>query len=276
MNYSEEQLSLVEISRACTTSIIRPKLILACDLYRRFTSLHASIGIVVHQQAPVPEIWHDLYPLTFERDVKPLKDILNEPFSFSMMMQSFSMQLTSQSHGRIKSHTNASDQPLTGEVNLLQSQTNHLLSSLGTQYHTRRALMVSIPLQRQWQFHLIMLRQRGQALPHHYPIEQLNQFSEITRDLLNSAIHEHLNTSAGPSPEPALSTITRDDYLKKLSHAESHVLELLEKKMTEKSIAQELDRSPNTVHVHVKNIYRKLDVNSRSQLLQKISQTNNN
>lgn len=36
--------------------------------------------------------------------------------------------------------------------------------------------------------------------------------------------------------------------------------------MTERAIAAKLDRSPNTVHVHVRNIYRKFNVTSRKML----------
>ncbi len=51
-----------------------------------------------------------------------------------------------------------------------------------------------------------------------------------------------------------------------LSQTESKVLELLAKRLTEKQIAEQLGRSHNTVHVHIRNIYRKLGVTKRSML----------
>lgn len=51
-----------------------------------------------------------------------------------------------------------------------------------------------------------------------------------------------------------------------LSVTEKAVLKLLMRGMTERAAAEELGRSPNTVHVHVRNIYRKLGVSSRKML----------
>ena len=51
-----------------------------------------------------------------------------------------------------------------------------------------------------------------------------------------------------------------------LSPTEKRVCSLLLQRLTEQLIAEHLDRSPNTVHVHVRNIYRKLGVQTRKQL----------
>ena len=50
------------------------------------------------------------------------------------------------------------------------------------------------------------------------------------------------------------------------SPTERVVLRLLIKGMTERQAAAELGRSHNTVHVHIRNIYRKLAVTSRKML----------
>ena len=52
-----------------------------------------------------------------------------------------------------------------------------------------------------------------------------------------------------------------------LSPTELVVLRLLSTGHSERQAAEELDRSPNTVHVHIRNIYRKLGVNSRAMLM---------
>lgn len=56
------------------------------------------------------------------------------------------------------------------------------------------------------------------------------------------------------------------DALSRLSETERKVLDLLMMGMTERQAADQIGRSPHTVHVHVKNVYRKLDVTSRRQL----------
>jgi len=41
---------------------------------------------------------------------------------------------------------------------------------------------------------------------------------------------------------------------------------MLLQRLTEQRIADHLNRSPNTVHVHVRNIYRKLGIHKRKEL----------
>lgn len=60
--------------------------------------------------------------------------------------------------------------------------------------------------------------------------------------------------------------VNHADLLSKLTRTERRVLEMLRSNMTEKSIADSMHRSPHTIHVHVKNIYRKLGIGSRKQL----------
>lgn len=56
--------------------------------------------------------------------------------------------------------------------------------------------------------------------------------------------------------------------LEQLSKTEHTVLHHLLRRRTERQIAESLGRSPNTIHVHVKNIYRKLHINCRKQLFE--------
>lgn len=55
--------------------------------------------------------------------------------------------------------------------------------------------------------------------------------------------------------------------LAKLSRTEQLILNYLRSDTTERQIAQTIHRSPHTIHAHVKNIYRKLGINSRRSLL---------
>ncbi|MCC6580898.1 MAG: hypothetical protein IT440_10695 [Phycisphaeraceae bacterium] len=54
--------------------------------------------------------------------------------------------------------------------------------------------------------------------------------------------------------------------LLRLTRTERRIYELLRTTATERQIAQNLHRSPHTIHVHVKSIYRKLNVRSRREL----------
>lgn len=56
-----------------------------------------------------------------------------------------------------------------------------------------------------------------------------------------------------------------------LSQTEQQILAMLIEGMTEKQIAERMDRSPHTTHVHVRNIYRKTAVTSRRELKQYFS-----
>jgi DNA-binding CsgD family transcriptional regulator len=55
-----------------------------------------------------------------------------------------------------------------------------------------------------------------------------------------------------------------------LSPTERMVAVKLREGLTEREIADALHRSPNTIHVHVRNIYRKLLVNSRQELVRQL------
>ena len=63
------------------------------------------------------------------------------------------------------------------------------------------------------------------------------------------------------TPEPVLVRMLP------LSPTEKTVFRLLANGLTEKEISETMKRSPNTVHVHVRNIYRKLGINRRDALL---------
>lgn len=66
--------------------------------------------------------------------------------------------------------------------------------------------------------------------------------------------------------EPVLEKAEPAHQAPPLSPTETRVYDLLLKRLTEQQIAREMGRSPNTTHVHVRNIYRKLGVRSRQQL----------
>jgi len=80
--------------------------------------------------------------------------------------------------------------------------------------------------------------------------------SEAASDLSELSTHFIAN-------KPSL----RPPMLQHLSKAQLPVLELLLTGAKERQIATKLHLSPHTVHKHVMEIYRKMGVNSRSELL---------
>ncbi len=64
-------------------------------------------------------------------------------------------------------------------------------------------------------------------------------------------------------------TFTDTDHTVELSPREGEVLRLLQQGMTVKQIARELQRSPHTVHDHVKSLHRKVGACNRGELLAK-------
>ena len=71
-------------------------------------------------------------------------------------------------------------------------------------------------------------------------------------------------SACGPSPRPG--TRSADEQL---TRRERRVLQLLTSDLSERDIGQELYVSHNTVHSHVRSIYRKLGVSSRAHALQR-------
>ncbi len=76
--------------------------------------------------------------------------------------------------------------------------------------------------------------------------------------------------SADPIPTACADLVRR--YV--LSGREGEVLELLARGNTRASIAEKLCISENTVRVHVKNIYAKLHIHSKQQLIDMVEGNN--
>ncbi|QQE11373.1 hypothetical protein JD969_18040 [Planctomycetota bacterium] len=94
-------------------------------------------------------------------------------------------------------------------------------------------------------------------------IEQLK--SSIAR-LFMIGLKRELQTDPNDSINDYMSNDPLE-LLKKLSKTERIVFNHLLKEMTERQIAEHMDRSRHTIHVYVKNIYNKLNVSSRRKLL---------
>ena len=68
----------------------------------------------------------------------------------------------------------------------------------------------------------------------------------------------------------SINTVSKKSLLKKLSPREREILPLLADGLRYKEIADELNISIETIRTHIRNIYQKLEVGSRTEALNKI------
>ncbi len=116
---------------------------------------------------------------------------------------------------------------------------------------------------------LIVRREPEQPFDNQTP-QRAMRFIALADRIIQRAINLTLSAETQPhKPEWALRPNTQDveQLLLQLSPTEKRVLKRLRQHETEKQVAEILERSPNTIHVHVKNIYRKLRVGNRRELL---------
>lgn len=108
---------------------------------------------------------------------------------------------------------------------------------------------------------------------------------DINPDDLSNGIHETLNGGAAMNPSIALKTLkllrnpiqiknTEDKEQISLSKREIEVLEQLSTGLSYTAIADNLFLSPSTVRKHIENIYKKLQVHSKIEAVQKAKNHN--
>ncbi len=108
---------------------------------------------------------------------------------------------------------------------------------------------------------------------------------EINPDELYNGIKETMNGGAAMNPSIALKTLKllrnpinidnpRDQEEISLSKREVEVLEQLSKGLSYTVIAENLFLSPSTVRKHIENIYKKLQVHSKIEAVQKAKRHN--
>ncbi len=105
-------------------------------------------------------------------------------------------------------------------------------------------------------------------------LDRLERFTDQASRMIQQGHHRELRRM-GRSPDsqdPIATILPIEELLGRLSATEHIVLKRLQQYETERQIAETLERSPNTIHVHVKSIYRKLMVTSRKQLLLMLDQ----
>jgi len=136
---------------------------------------------------------------------------------------------------------------------------------LAIERHTpiRDSFCISFPLEAEAWCMFAYLRcgeQNGFSAPE---LQMIERIKPALRRLIKTAYHKQ--THAQPRGDAAIPGQPAA-LLARLSRTEREILQPLLDGQTERQIGQAIHRSPHTVHVHVKNIYRKLGVNSRRQL----------
>jgi DNA-binding NarL/FixJ family response regulator len=83
-------------------------------------------------------------------------------------------------------------------------------------------------------------------------------------------------TPLSPEVKPILLQLVRsaggEHRVKRLTHREQQILELLGKKSRNKEIAVRINLSVSTVRTHLRAIYSKLNIRSRSEAVEKLGQ----
>ncbi len=99
-------------------------------------------------------------------------------------------------------------------------------------------------------------------------LQALDRFKPAVARLVSNGYHRDTRHNNGGHAWPGAESHTQSgqDLVSRLSRTEKLVYPHLLTTRTEREIADTIHRSPHTVHVHVKNIYRKAGVNSRKQL----------
>ncbi|MFP4144393.1 MAG: helix-turn-helix transcriptional regulator [Phycisphaeraceae bacterium] len=158
------------------------------------------------------------------------------------------------------------------------AQSPSIYSPLESVCDVHDALAVSFPVEGcAWAAILLLACDR----PRRFTEEQLNVLYDLRTPLRRVVRRGYFAEIAAEKsyPSTAAPTVTQaapvdaglhedgSELVDRLSQTERQVLSHLLAKLTEREVAERLDRSPHTVHVHVKSIYRKLNVTSRRELL---------
>lgn len=106
---------------------------------------------------------------------------------------------------------------------------------------------------------------------------------EVAPDVLYDGICETLNGGAAMNPSIAMKTLkllrnpvdfSKDEEEVSLSDREIEVLEQVSKGLSYTQIAENLFLSPSTIRKHIENIYKKLQVHSKMEAVQKARRNN--
>ena len=139
---------------------------------------------------------------------------------------------------------------------------------LGSPRTVSGMMQLNLGLENNIQCMTLLIRRHENRPFHEADSKRIGELAQRATQIIRQGLTRQLAGESKNEPGTSLAPISTDILLQRLSKTERGVLQLLLQRETEKSIAKTINRSPHTVHVHVKSIYRKLMVSSRKQLLQ--------
>ena len=87
-------------------------------------------------------------------------------------------------------------------------------------------------------------------------------------DISTTIVNSFLSSGIKPSAEKSASPLVSSDY--QLTKRENQILQLIYDGVSNKDIAEQLDKSVRTIETHRFNIMKKLEVNNITELLKKV------
>jgi len=128
------------------------------------------------------------------------------------------------------------------------------------------AMFLMLDIEDQIQCMVVLVR-NGEHQPFHdVDLDRAKGLAPAAGHVIHEGFIRQLQGSQ-PTTQESLGPISANILLERLSRTELKILQRLLERDTERQVAQAIERSPHTVHVHVKSIYRKLMVSSRKQLM---------
>lgn len=130
------------------------------------------------------------------------------------------------------------------------------------------AMCMSLPVAPPTRCLLMFMRCRDSDPFTDKDVDLIRRYKPATSRVLQRGFLRQFNSGGRAEPNGSFTpgALSIHELLGRLSDTENRILERLRLRETERIIAEAIGRSPHTVHVHVKSIYRKLMISSRGEL----------
>ncbi len=151
-----------------------------------------------------------------------------------------------------------------------------LFAGLGGGVQVRDCLVLAFPIAEPVWCAIVLIRVGQSPLFTTQHLQGLEQVKPAVTHLIRSGCQRQgmMNALvAKQDDEGSPPRLTSEQLISRLTRMECQVLHYLRLGCTERQLSMEIHRSQHTVHVHVKNIYRKLNVSSRKQLMELFNDT---
>lgn len=170
----------------------------------------------------------------------------------------------------------AHESQTTDATTMSPADERYSFTGLGEAIMMRDCLCMSMSVYSDIWATVALMRQKGSKPLDHNDLLTLKKVKPALAHMLRSGCARQGLTAQSVAPRKRMGGGKRystEQIIAKLTRTECQVLGYLRLAATEREISQEVHRSPHTVHVHVKNIYRKLEVSSRGELMELFGDT---